>query len=82
MQGWETPVALRAIIGRTPEGLLVVQELEQPVVQDEIMSYASNLSMWATHHMHMKDMAREGDFNRALLASKLNIPIFLLSFKA
>ena len=64
------------VIGQTASGHLVVQEREIPVQPDFVMSHATNLCMWALHHMHLNDMAKEGDFNRAVLASKLNIPFF------
>ena len=64
------------VIGQTVEGHVVIQRREYPAQPDHIMSHAQNLCLWAMHHMSMNDTAKEGDFMRAILNSKLNIPFF------
>ena len=64
------------VLGQTKDGHLVVSEKRVPVEPDHIMSHANNLCMWVMHHLHLNDMAKEGDFGRAILACKMNIPFF------
>ena len=55
---------------------LVVSEERIPTEPDHIMNHASNLCMCAMHHRHLNDMAKEGDFNKAILAYNTEYPIF------
>ena len=64
------------VIGQTPKGHLLVLKRKLPLETDQIMSHACNLCMWALHMMHLNDLAKEGDLDRAVLGSKLSIPFF------
>ena len=50
--------------------------VEQDGNPDHLFNYASNLCHWALRLMHMNDVAREGDIDRARMTLKANLPFF------
>lgn len=67
---------VRTVLGRTPDGHIVVCEKEVPTAKDQMHAYSMNLCYWAMHLMHLNDMAKEGDVDRLVISAKHNIPFF------
>ena len=57
-------------------GFASVSAEQQEDAPDHLFNYSNNLCHRALHLMHLNDMAKEGDLDRAVLSLKANLPFF------
>lgn len=64
-----------AVVGETECGDVVMQP-KGTNLEDEVMSYSSNLTQWTIQLMLMNEIAHAADIEKHLVATKMNIPFF------